>query len=408
MHQTTPPTTTPGHRQPNRPLDYGQQPERRLGLVGQVGALLLDGYRQLNAARLFWVTLGISGLLVVVFLLLGITEEGVTFAGFRVLPFLTTEMMSEARFYKLLFTNLGVGWWLTLGAVILALISTASLFPDLMSGGAIDLYLSKPLSRWTLFLTKYVTALLFVALQVAVFCTASFLVIGLRGGEWVWGIFLAVPLVVLFYSYIYVFCTLFGVISRSTLAAILLTVLVWFGMFLVGTAEFVTKMFALAAERQVEQVETFRGRYETRLSREMAKPEAERNQATLSEANFFLNDSKDDAARAETNRSTTRLLHNIAFGIYTVTPKTGETTALIERWIIDFAELRDEDDDFVAEEPEESNLSGLMELVDDPSVTRELVEERRERSWVYIIGTSLAAEAVLLLLSGWIFVRRDY
>ena len=61
------------------------------------------------------------------------------------------------------------------------MISTASLFPDFLAGGAVDLYLSKPISRLRLFLFKYSCGLLFVALQIGCFCLASFLVIGLRG-----------------------------------------------------------------------------------------------------------------------------------------------------------------------------------------------------------------------------------
>src|SRR5205085_9269224 len=103
----------------------------------------------------------------------------------------------------LMFSELGVGIWLTFAALILAIVSTASLFPDLITGGAIDLYLSKPISRLRLILTKYATGLLFVALQVLVFCAASFLVIGLRGGVWEPRLFLAVPIVLCFFSYLF-------------------------------------------------------------------------------------------------------------------------------------------------------------------------------------------------------------
>ena len=71
----------------------------------------------------------------------------------------------------------------------------ASIFPDFVDRGSIDLMLSKPIGRTRLFFTKFLTGLLFAGLQVTVFTLASFLVIGLRGGDWEPWIFIAVPLV---------------------------------------------------------------------------------------------------------------------------------------------------------------------------------------------------------------------
>src|SRR5580692_11650279 len=98
------------------------------------------------------------------------------------------------------------------------------MFPDLLTGGSIDLYLSKPISRLRLFLTKYFTGLLFVGFQVGAFSAASFLVLAIRGQVWIWGVFLAIPIVLVFYSYLYCVCVLIGVLTRSTLTAILLTI----------------------------------------------------------------------------------------------------------------------------------------------------------------------------------------
>src|SRR4029077_12078354 len=105
-----------------------------------------------------------------------------------------TGIMPRGDFYKLMFNTLGVGIWLSWIATVLALISTAGIFPDMLTGGSIDLYLSKPISRLRLFFTKYLSALLFVGLQVGLFTLASFLVLGIRGGTWLWGLFLAIPI----------------------------------------------------------------------------------------------------------------------------------------------------------------------------------------------------------------------
>ena len=70
-----------------------------------------------------------------------------------------------------------------------------------------------------IFMGVMAAGLLFVALQVAIFATASYFVIGIRGGSWEPGVFLAIPLVVCFFSYLYAVSVFFGVLTRSTLAA---------------------------------------------------------------------------------------------------------------------------------------------------------------------------------------------
>ena len=144
-----------------------------------------------------------------------------------------------------------IGIWISLGRrSILALISTASIFPDLIAGGSIDLYLSKPISRLRLFLTKYLGGLLFVVLQTAVFALGSYLVFGLRGGQWRTSMFLIVPLATLLFSYLFAVCVLVGVLTRSTIAAILVTILFWFLFAMATKAEQVTVHVANVRQRR--------------------------------------------------------------------------------------------------------------------------------------------------------------
>src|SRR6185437_5144958 len=96
-----------------------------------------------------------------------------------------------------------------------------------IGGGSIDLYLAKPIGRARLFLTKYLAGLLFVTLQVVVISVGSFFVLGLRGHDWEPGLFWAIPIVVCFFSYLFAVCVLLGVKTRSTIAALLLTILCW-------------------------------------------------------------------------------------------------------------------------------------------------------------------------------------
>ena len=72
--------------------------------------------------------------------------------------------------------------------------------------------------------------LLFVTAQVTIFALCSFLVLGFRGKLWAPSVFIAIPVVVLVFSYLFSICVLIGVITRSTIAALLLTLLVWFAV----------------------------------------------------------------------------------------------------------------------------------------------------------------------------------
>ena len=217
-------------------------PPRRRGVAllwQQTVALTLDAYRQLQARKLFWITLVLSTLVAASFAFITINAGGLKILWFRTLeiPGFNTTVLSPAAFYKLAFTTLGIHVWLAWAAVILALISTAGMIPELISDGSIDLYLSKPIGRTRLILTKYVLGLLFVALQTFCFCVAAFFVIGFRGGTWLPSLFWAVPILSLFYSFIYSIAAVVGLLTGSTVAAILVTLLVWLLVFAVDQVD---------------------------------------------------------------------------------------------------------------------------------------------------------------------------
>lgn len=342
----------------------------------QTLALLIDAYRQVNAKKMFWITLALSGLVVAVIGMLGITPKGLQIVVWEVEAFgLTSDTFPPDLFYKQLFVTLGISIWLAWIATILALISTGSIFPDFIAQGSIDLVLSRPIGRVRLFLIRYVTGLLFATLQVLVFTTGCFMVIGLRGGVWEPGLFVAVPIFVLFFSYLFSVCVLLGVLSRSTLLAILVTLLLWFVLFLANLSDGSITMLRVSAEVEVEQAEAELARAE--------EPAPELRQRA-------------DGARR--NLELMRRISGIAYGVKTVMPKTGETIALLERSLIDLADLPPPQED---EELEPWQR-------DQQRVGQKMQEASRERSVWWIVGTSLAFEAAVLGLACWVFVRRDY
>ncbi len=376
------------------------------------GAMLLDSYRELNSKKLFWISLGLSGLVVLAFAALGITEKGITVFWFELpIELFITAIISESTFYKLLFSNLGVKFWLAWVSTILALVSTAGMIPDFIAGGAIELTLSKPVTRAKLFIMKYVCGLLFTALQVAVFTTASFLVIGIRGGEWIPGLFLSVPLVVLFYSYLFCVCALVGMITRSTIAALLVTMLFWVALFAVNTTDAIFMQLRTSSEAKIESLEKTIARMEkaaiTKIEAGGEPPAEPKNYTTeeLDAANPLLPLRR---AKLVEERESVQKWSKWSTGFYvakTILPKTTETIELLERELISLADVQS------LGPPERKNVR--VKESDDIPVPRGEAERRtqaefRKRPVWWIVGTSIGFECIVLGIATLVFCRRDF
>ena len=374
-------------------------------MIEQTAAIVHDAYRELNAKKMFWIVLLLSGVVVMIFAAAGVKDEKLTLLG------LDTPIpmpLAPADFYRFMFVTLGIAVWLTFGATILAIISTASVFPDFITGGAIDLYLSKPISRLRLFITKLVAGLLFVALQVFVFVGASFLVIGVRGGLWEPGIFLAVPLVLCFFSYLYAFLVLFGVLTRSTLAAVLLTVLVWFVLVLLHTAEHGLLVATNAGEREAVMREKRIEWLEGRLAYFDKQPPEKQASAQNIISSFRKQRDELVAERGGNAVRNMRFFHKIAYAIKTVLPKTRETVDVMNRQLL--REFRREHADILEEGEEPADISSprvRRRTIMEPAVQQAEETMRRRPLW-WVIGTSLAFETGILALAAWVFSRRDY
>ncbi|MDX2114876.1 MAG: hypothetical protein SFZ24_04540 [Planctomycetota bacterium] len=424
-------------------------------MMTQTAAIFLDAYRELNAKRLFWFVLALSGLVVAIFAMIGNNERGLTFLTWTIeIPPLSTRFLPSAELYKMYFVNMGLGIWLTWIATILALISTASVFPDFLAGGAIEMTLSKPIGRLRLFLTKYLSGLLFVALQVGVFSVASLLVLGLRGGVWEFKVLLAVPLVVVIFSSLFCMCVLFGVVFRSTIAALMLTLLAWGMIFVTHTADAVLLGIRAGQEqRQVDQaarVEATRkaiaeleatpdgespagaapaaapdapaapstGGVLGRLKRALEQGSAasqnggtdrEQRLQTLRER---LERQESRRAELEKNGGTLEKWHAMVFGLKTFLPKTQETVGLMTRWMIEestFRNLQTAGEDGGGG-PVQVNLEPASEeeRVDDRRVQARIQEELRSRSVAWVLGTTLGFQVVVTGLAAWLFCRRDF
>lgn len=314
--------------------------------MSQTMAIFHDAYRGLKARKMFWVVLVISALVVAAFACLGITDRGLKVLFWEIEFGLTAKDMSPATFYKMMFTTLGIRIWLSWVVTILALISTAGIFPAFIASGSIDLVVSRPIGRIRLFLTQYVAGLLFVALQITVFCLASFLVIGLRGGAWEPGIFLAIPLVLCFFSYLFSVCVLLGVMWRSTVAALLLTILFWGMLAGLHRAEALVLFFELQQQQKQEGREVRIKGVEARLrARAAATGPSSAPAGSRPALQEELAELRDKCDRTASGVEMLKTAHRILYGIKTFLPKTSETIDLLERTLIHTADMPEPDEE---------------------------------------------------------------
>jgi ABC-type transport system involved in multi-copper enzyme maturation permease subunit len=399
----------------------------------QTWAIFLEAYRNLNSKKLFWLVLILSALVVVAFACLGINEKGLKIAFWQIdNNIFNTKQMPPDQFYKTIFVQIGIGIWLSWLATILAIISTAGIFPDLLASGSIDLFVSKPISRLRLFITEYTAGLLFVALQVTIFSMACFLVIGFRGGVWEPALFLAVPIMVCFFSYLFSVSTLLGVVTRSTVAALLLTLLFWFFVWAVGAAENTLLMFKTMQQRGVDfaavQAESRDNKAKTpdtpekpaeSPSTEKSKPvespsaekpkpaespsaekpkPAESPSTSAEKPKESLSPSAEKAKPAAADDSKdSRVLdiaHHIVYGVKTVLPKTTETIALLERSLVRLAKL--------PQQPRGPQTERMQ------AAQLEFIEILHARSIAWVVGTSLGFEIFVLFWAALFFCRRNY
>lgn len=374
-------------------------------------ALLLDAYRELNSKKLFWVILALSGFVVLTYGSIGFDDTGMSlFFGLKHIEndMLTRDSFLSRILYRSIFSTFMLGIWLTWIATILALISTTTIFPDFIASGAIDIVLAKPISRPRLFIFKYLAGLLFVTLQISIFCLGVFLCLGLRLNDWQWLIFAAVPLVVVFYSYLFSVNVLVGVWSRSALTALLVTLLMWTSLWGVNAAETIVNMFkmqiVLEIEEHDEEITGLERQLETlEATGEAPAPTAREN------VRIRLETLRSDRDEMQSTIDKIERWHRPVRVVQAILPKTGETIGLADRWL-----RRDTDINIMdiltggVTRDESGAFARGRSQDEDREVERRLEDQMESRSEFYVIGTSLLFEAVVLALACWIFVRRDY
>jgi ABC-type transport system involved in multi-copper enzyme maturation permease subunit len=250
-----------------------------------------------------------------------------------------------------------------IGGTILLLVSvvvTAAFVPTMIRKGTLELLLVRPQPRWQLIVFTYVAALLFVAGLLGLLILATWVVTGLLTGLWSPGILLALPTLLLFFAMLLSVSVFTGVVTRSAVAAMLVTVATWAVLFVVGLMH----MQVVASRIREENV----GRPRPVSVADALRPQPQSQPGR-----------REKPAVARTPFHTTTVAR-VVETVYAVLPHTEDLDTIIDRQLMrDFA------------------VGGrLRQLMESPDF-----------QWPRGVGLTLAHTAAFLIAACVIFSRRD-
>lgn len=366
----------------------------------QTIAMLVDSLRHLRSRSLFWIVLIISCIAAItLFGTYSFNAEGVKVITVQFdNPSLAKGTAGSRSFISWMFNGVFVSMWLSWGAIILALISTASILPDFLQGGAIDTVVSKPISRLRLLLLKFLGSLAFVFVQVGVGVILAYLIIGLKFGMWLHSAMWAIPLITLQFVYLYAFSTFLAVLTRSTMASLLGTLLFWFFLFIVQ----------MAANTMTEQVGALEFTHQSQTARitqmEAYMADLEREPSPIEVA--LLEQQQRNAEQTQASIDALAPWRDRLRLAALIVPKTGDVNKILAN---------------ATQAPVDTEFAGLFTDVGE-MIPGELTEEERQEmvdaglsgerakrrvDAAVSITSSLGFTSLLLLASGWLFRRRD-
>jgi ABC-type transport system involved in multi-copper enzyme maturation permease subunit len=274
-------------------------------------------------------------------------------------------------------------------AVLVSIIITAFFIPNMLRKGTVDLLLVKPIRRPALLVYKYVGGLAFMFLNTVVAVGGMWLALGLRSGVWAVSFLLTILALTYFFAVLYAVSTFFGVLTRSAIAAILLTIGAWFFMFLVRTTHSYFEV-RRAMDRTAQVMHDKLGDEGVKALEGLAKAGQEEGAGPRG--------GPGRPPSLETMRFEENWLSHTVTVLYKILPRTGEVDQRLNRRLSHDLAFGDPFPPPKQDRPP-PQLPGGIEI---PRLTPP------PPSWAEILGVSTAFIAVFLGLSCWWFATKDY
>lgn len=140
----------------------------------------------------------------------------------------------------------GIAGLLYLLCTFLAIFATAHLVPRMQEKGTIDLYLSRPVGRVRLLLSRYLAGLMLAMSNVAYLMLSIWIIVAWKTGVTHGRFFLASLIIMLVIATLLAFAFLIGVLTSSTAVSIMTT----YGVFIFSAALVGHESFAAAVSKQ--------------------------------------------------------------------------------------------------------------------------------------------------------------
>jgi ABC-type transport system involved in multi-copper enzyme maturation permease subunit len=112
--------------------------------------------------------------------------------------------------------------------LIFCIISAASFIPSMVEKGNIDLLISKPLSRFTILISKYLGAVLFVAVSLIYFIGAIWLILSMKSGFWNFSFLFTILSLTITFAVMYSIVVFIGLTAQSAVIGILVNLFLLF------------------------------------------------------------------------------------------------------------------------------------------------------------------------------------
>jgi hypothetical protein len=142
-----------------------------------------------------------------------------------------------------------IGFFVGLIGILVAVIVTSSIIPQMFDPGQLNLLLSKPISRSMLFLSKFFGGCAFILLNATVLISGLWLILGARFGLWNPSLLLAIPIYLFMFIVYFSVSAVAGLLWRNTIISIGATVLFWLVCFGLGSAKSTLDMFYMSKQR---------------------------------------------------------------------------------------------------------------------------------------------------------------
>lgn len=128
--------------------------------------------------------------------------------------------------------------------LLIAIVITANMVPETFEPGSLNLLLSKPISRWGLYTSKFIGGCVFIGLCACYLFLGIWLWLGIQMQVWDRAILFSVPLYIIVFAIYFSVSAFVGLIWRSAIVSVILTLLFWAFCFTIGSVfgAFNTKM----------------------------------------------------------------------------------------------------------------------------------------------------------------------